>query len=203
MYGFYGNISTNIQCVQFENVFTLCGTSVKSDMKFLHIILTIISQWRNLRISASLECYKRLLETLENKKHRAIRYIYTYFFSYLRDRDLVSDWLAPDAFTVAGPQDTFPLDGFRLRKSQISIVSSCDDDTIWNSSNCRRNTRPVCSYITNKYITAIRTNPFSRVILKSTAATVRAAVDISPLMYVNRASWLKHVGLMLLPSPKL
>jgi len=35
-----------------------------------------------------------------------------------------------------------------LRKSQMSIVSSCELLTIWNSSNCRRNTRPVCSWNT-------------------------------------------------------
>ena len=33
------------------------------------------------------------------------------------------------------------------RKSQISIVSSCELLTIWKSSNCSRNTLPVCSYV--------------------------------------------------------
>lgn len=70
------------------------------------------------------------------------------FSSYLRDGDLVSDWFTPDAFIAAGPQDdTDPFDELKFRKSHINIVSSCDDDTIWNSSNWRRNTRPVCSYI--------------------------------------------------------
>lgn len=46
-----------------------------------------------------------------------------------------------DATTVFSPG----VDEGQLRKSQIRIVSSCDEETIWNSSNWRRNTRPVCS----------------------------------------------------------
>lgn len=41
-----------------------------------------------------------------------------------------------------------------LRKSQIRIVSSCEELTIWNSSNCSRNTRPVCSYTNKSSFTA-------------------------------------------------
>lgn len=37
-----------------------------------------------------------------------------------------------------------------LRKSQISIVSSWELLTIWNSSNCNLNTRPECSCIENE-----------------------------------------------------
>lgn len=37
--------------------------------------------------------------------------------------------------------------GVEFKKSQIRIVSSCELLTIWNSSNCSRNTRPVCSCI--------------------------------------------------------
>ena len=33
----------------------------------------------------------------------------------------------------------------QLRKSQTKMVSSWELLTIWKSSNCRRNTRPVCS----------------------------------------------------------
>lgn len=32
-----------------------------------------------------------------------------------------------------------------LKKSQINMVSSCEEDTIWKSSNCNLKTRPVCS----------------------------------------------------------
>lgn len=35
--------------------------------------------------------------------------------------------------------------GVKFKKSQIRMVSSWELLTIWNSSNCRRNTRPVCS----------------------------------------------------------
>lgn len=46
---------------------------------------------------------------------------------------------------AADPSEKTPSTrGFR--KSQMRIVSSCDEDTIWNSSNCRRKTRPVCSW---------------------------------------------------------
>lgn len=34
-----------------------------------------------------------------------------------------------------------------FKKSHINIVSSCELLTIWNSSNCKRNTRPVCSWM--------------------------------------------------------
>lgn len=34
--------------------------------------------------------------------------------------------------------------GSGLKKSQIRIVSSWDELTIWNSSNCNRNTLPEC-----------------------------------------------------------
>jgi hypothetical protein len=33
------------------------------------------------------------------------------------------------------------------RKLKQSIVSSCELEIIWNSSNCKRKTRPVCSVI--------------------------------------------------------
>jgi len=39
--------------------------------------------------------------------------------------------------------DKFDDSGWRKLKQ--SMVSSCELETIWNSSNCRRNTRPVCS----------------------------------------------------------
>merc|ERR1739838_345319 len=35
--------------------------------------------------------------------------------------------------------------GLQLRKSQMRIVSSCELETIWNSSNCNLNTLPECS----------------------------------------------------------
>jgi hypothetical protein len=39
--------------------------------------------------------------------------------------------------------DKFGNSGWRKLKQ--SMVSSCELETIWNSSNWRRNTRPVCS----------------------------------------------------------
>lgn len=70
---------------------------------------------------------------------------------YLRDGDLfpVTDGPAfPDRTFVYEPLGTakLPSGETKLRKSHIKIVSSCELDTIWNSSNCNRNTRPVCSY---------------------------------------------------------
>lgn len=43
------------------------------------------------------------------------------------------------------PADVVESEGEQLRKSQIRMVSSWEDDTIWNSSNCRRKTLPECS----------------------------------------------------------
>lgn len=77
-----------------------------------------------------------------NKK-KNIKFWFKKYILNLRDGDRVDARIALE-FDDCKPIE-LSLAGLKFRKSQISIVSSWELDTIWNSSNCKRNTLPVCS----------------------------------------------------------